>query len=192
MGNVQERRLCRPACDHFSATWLDQGWACGYKNFQMLLSSLSNDPKYCERLFGHPPKSNAVIPSVSHLQSLIERAWNAGFDSEGREQLNGSLHNSTKWIGPTEIVACLANLNIKCVCSSRSKNEQRTFFSEKFLLELNYSIFISRKHFTNPLHMNIYSNGFELIFNRRRIFFIHSICNTKVTMNDSSLLSQLS
>ena len=113
MGNVKERRLCQMSCDHFAATWLDQGWACGYKNFQMLLSSLSNDPKYSMHLFGHEARANAVIPSVSRLQKLIENAWAAGFDSEGREQLNGSLVNSTKWIGPTEIYACLANLNVQ-------------------------------------------------------------------------------
>ncbi|CAF5139336.1 unnamed protein product, partial [Rotaria magnacalcarata] len=25
MGNILDRRLCRPGCDHISATWLDQG-----------------------------------------------------------------------------------------------------------------------------------------------------------------------
>jgi zinc finger-containing ubiquitin peptidase 1 len=112
MGNLVDRRLCRPGCDHMKATWLDQGWACGYKNFQMLLSSLRHDPLYCNHLFG-PERANQDIPSVSYLQKLIESAWAAGFDSAGREQLNGHLSNSTKWIGPTEIMACLANLNVK-------------------------------------------------------------------------------
>jgi len=109
MGNLLDRRLCKPGCDHISSTWLDQGWSCGYKNFQMLLSSLRHDPQYSTHLFGQ----NRDIPSVSYLQNLIEKAWTAGFDSEGREQLNGRLVNSTKWIGPTELMACLANLNIK-------------------------------------------------------------------------------
>ncbi|UJR28313.1 hypothetical protein I4U23_009557 [Adineta vaga] len=112
MGNLIDRRLCRPDCDHMSSTWLDQGWACGYKNFQMLLSSLRHDPQYSTNLFGHQT-ANQEIPSVSHLQKLIEQAWSAGFDSAGREQLNRQLVNSTKWIGPTELMACLANLNIK-------------------------------------------------------------------------------
>jgi hypothetical protein len=112
MGNLLDRRLCRPGCDHMSSTWLDQGWACGYKNFQMLLSSLRHDPQYSTQLFGHDA-TNYDIPSVSHLQKLIEKAWTAGFDSAGREQLNRHLINSTQWIGPTELMACLANLNIK-------------------------------------------------------------------------------
>ncbi|CAF0752274.1 unnamed protein product [Adineta steineri] len=115
MSNILDRRLCNPGCDHMSSTWLDQGWACGYKNFQMLLSSLRNDSQYSMHLFGHDATNqiNDDIPSVSYLQKLIEKAWTAGFDSAGREQLNGHLINSTKWIGPTEIMACLANLNIK-------------------------------------------------------------------------------
>ncbi|CAF1112538.1 unnamed protein product [Rotaria sordida] len=115
MGNVMDRRLCQPGCDHVSATWLDQGWACGYKNFQMLLSSLRHDPQYSMHLFGHEAtnQTNRDIPSVSYLQKLVETAWTAGFDSEGREQFNKHLTNSTKWIGPTEIMACLAYFNIK-------------------------------------------------------------------------------
>lgn len=115
MGNILHRRLCHPGCDHVGATWLDQGWACGYKNFQMLLSSLRHDPQYSVHLFGQSAtdQTNRDIPSVSYLQKLIEKAWASGFDSEGREQFNRQLVNSTKWIGPTEIMACLANLNIK-------------------------------------------------------------------------------
>ncbi|CAF0800830.1 unnamed protein product [Adineta ricciae] len=112
LGNLLNRSLCRPGCDHMSSTWLDQGWACGYKNFQMLLSSLRLDPQYSTHLFGQQV-ANQEIPSVSHLQRLIEQAWAAGFDSAGREQLNKQLVNSTKWIGPTEVMACLAHLNIK-------------------------------------------------------------------------------
>jgi hypothetical protein len=118
MDKLKDRRVCRPGCDHVSATWLDQGWACGYKNFQMLLSSLACDPCYSTHLFSSD-RSNHDVPSVSYLQKLIEKAWSAGFDSEGREQLNGYLVDSTKWIGPTEIMACLANLDIKCDCEQR-------------------------------------------------------------------------
>lgn len=107
-----DRRLCRPGCDHIGATWLDQGWACGYKNFQMLLSSLRHDPQFAEHLFGNAEMSRE-IPSVHHLQNAIEKAWAAGFDSEGRDHFNGSLVESTRWIGPTEVMACLSNLNIK-------------------------------------------------------------------------------
>ena len=112
MNNLIDRCLCQTDCNHISSTWLDHGWACGYKNFQMLFSSLCHDIQYSKYLFDQID-INHDIPSVSYLQSLIEQAWLAGFDSEGREQLNGHLVNSTKWIGPTEVMACLAYLNIK-------------------------------------------------------------------------------
>ena len=52
MSNLVERGLCQSNCDHVSSTWLDQGWACGYKNFQMLLSSLRHDSQYSTHIFG--------------------------------------------------------------------------------------------------------------------------------------------
>ena len=162
MGNVRDRRLCHHSCDHFAATWLDQGWACGYKNFQMLLSSLANDPKYSRHLFGHAPTANAAIPSVSHLQNLIEKAWAAGFDSEGREQLNGSLTNSTKWIGPTEIFACLSNLNIKCVTKRLISTLKQIDDSSFFRTEL------FEFHQPKTLHKSI---AYEYLFKWIRRYF---------------------
>ncbi|CAF0882446.1 unnamed protein product [Didymodactylos carnosus] len=108
VGGVIDRRLVSN-CDHFSATWLDGGWSCGYKNFQMLLSSMMHDVQYRQKLFCE----RSDIPSVTRLQQLIEEAWRNGFDSQGREQFNGRLYQSTKWIGPTEITACLAHCKIK-------------------------------------------------------------------------------
>lgn len=153
MGNVLERRLCRPACDHMSSTWLDQGWSCGYKNFQMLLSSLRHDPEYSTHLFG---QNNQDIPSVSYLQNLIERAWSAGFDSQGREQLNGRLVNSTKWIGPTELMACLGNLNIKTELFDfhQPKNLEKNV-AYKYLFEWirNYFQRQAQQNYIHPLYL---------------------------------------
>lgn len=53
-------------------------WSCGYRNIQMLCSSLMQIPQYREVLFG----GSGRIPSVWDLQGLIEKAWRAGFDPE--------------------------------------------------------------------------------------------------------------
>lgn len=37
--------------DHYSASYGDRGWGCGYRNFQMLLSSLAANPTYSKVLF---------------------------------------------------------------------------------------------------------------------------------------------
>ena len=36
-----------------------------------------------------------------------------GFDSQGAEQLGNKLHNTSKWIGATEIAVLLRSLRIK-------------------------------------------------------------------------------
>lgn len=58
-------------------------------------------------------KDNTAMPSITKIQSLIENAWSKGFDLEGKAQLNGTLVNTTKWIGATEVCAMLSFLRIK-------------------------------------------------------------------------------
>jgi len=86
--------------DHFSVDVGDKGWGCGYRNIQMLLSSLLKDELYRKHL-----SSFEDVPSVPKLQMLIETAWKAGFDIDGCHQLGGSLQGSRKWIGTTEAAA---------------------------------------------------------------------------------------
>ncbi|XP_071801449.1 zinc finger-containing ubiquitin peptidase 1-like isoform X2 [Asterias amurensis] len=102
-------RLCNQA-DHFSSTYGDKGWGCGYRNLQILLSSLAHIAEYQRVVFN----GQNAIPSIHKLQQLIQAAWTKGFDPQGREQLGGQLVNSRKWIGATEIVAMLSSLHAKC------------------------------------------------------------------------------
>lgn len=96
--------------DHYSASYGDRGWGCGYRNFQMLLSSLAANPTYSKVLFNGKP----MIPSIPKIQQLIEAAWAKGFDQQGREQLGNKVTNTTKWIGATEIAATLYSLKVRC------------------------------------------------------------------------------
>uniref|UniRef100_A0A0C9RFI8 Znf1 protein n=1 Tax=Biomphalaria glabrata TaxID=6526 RepID=A0A0C9RFI8_BIOGL len=106
----QSAILCSPA-DHYSASYGDKGWGCGYRNFQMILSCLSSSPEFAAKIFPDQQKS---IPSIPKIQEMIECAWKNGFDRQGCLQLNGKLVNTKKWIGATEIVATLSYLGIKC------------------------------------------------------------------------------
>jgi len=108
-GTVANHWLCSYS-DHYSASYGDKGWGCGYRNLQMILSSLKENPRYEKVLFNGRP----LIPSIPKIQRLIEAAWQKGFDVQGCEQLGGELVNSSKWIGATEIVAMLSSLTIKC------------------------------------------------------------------------------
>ncbi|XP_038077960.1 zinc finger-containing ubiquitin peptidase 1-like [Patiria miniata] len=102
-------RLCSDT-DHYSSTYGDKGWGCGYRNLHMLLSSLVRIDEYRQVLFS----GQNAIPSISKLQQLIEAAWAKGFDPQGREQLGGRVANTRKWIGATEITAVLSSLRAKC------------------------------------------------------------------------------
>ncbi|XP_047479525.1 zinc finger-containing ubiquitin peptidase 1-like isoform X2 [Penaeus chinensis] len=107
--NVRAAHFCTTV-DHYGSTYGDRGWGCGYRNIQMLFSSLQHHTGYYSRLFSGPN----VMPSISQLQRLIEQAWRNGFDPQGCEQLGGKLWNTRKWIGATEVVTLLSSFRIKC------------------------------------------------------------------------------
>lgn len=110
--------------DYYATTYGDKGWGCGYRNLQMLISSLLQHTGYNELVYkawssglgsGSSTKNplRSSIPSISKLQKMIEWAWVQGFDTQGAEQLGGKLVNTRKWIGPTEVVILLSSLRIK-------------------------------------------------------------------------------
>jgi len=96
--------LANPGCllvadaDHYASTHGDTGWGCGYRNLQLLLSALSRHADYGRALrnSGLLPSTSSSssseglahpVPSIPRLQELIERAWESGFDPQGKEQV---------------------------------------------------------------------------------------------------------
>ncbi|XP_075059065.1 zinc finger-containing ubiquitin peptidase 1 isoform X2 [Mixophyes fleayi] len=100
--------LCS-SLDHYSNSAGDKGWGCGFRNFQMLLSSilLSNSYRNCLQDYRH-------IPCIPKIQALIEDAWKEGFDPQGASHFNGKLQGTKAWIGASEIYCLLTSLQIKC------------------------------------------------------------------------------
>ncbi|XP_062835735.1 zinc finger-containing ubiquitin peptidase 1 isoform X2 [Anolis carolinensis] len=94
--------------DHFHFCSGDKGWGCGYRNFQMLLSSLLRNSIYKDYL-----KENSSIPCIPKIQSLIEDAWKEGFDPQGASHFNSRLHGTRAWIGACEIYSLLTSLRLK-------------------------------------------------------------------------------
>ncbi|XP_051020160.1 zinc finger-containing ubiquitin peptidase 1 isoform X2 [Acomys russatus] len=94
--------------DHFHSSFGDKGWGCGYRNFQMLLSSLLKNDVYGDCLKG------MSVPCIPKIQSMIEDAWNEGFDPQGASQLNNKLQGTKAWIGACEIYTLLTSLRVKC------------------------------------------------------------------------------
>ncbi|KAM4816402.1 zinc finger-containing ubiquitin peptidase 1 isoform X1 [Urocitellus parryii] len=96
------------AVDHFHSSLGDKGWGCGYRNFQMLLSSLLQNDAYDECLKG------MSVPCIPKIQSMIEDAWKEGFDPHGASQLNNKLQGTKAWIGACEVYTLLTSLRVKC------------------------------------------------------------------------------
>jgi hypothetical protein len=102
-GGTRDVRVCS-AVSFFATGDQDQGFGCGFRNAQMLLSSLTSRADYRRAVWGD---QQADMPSIHRLQQLIERAWAAGFDRRGAEQLGGKLVDTRKWIGATEVATLL-------------------------------------------------------------------------------------
>lgn len=98
--------------DHYASSYGDKGWGCGFRNIQMLLSSLFQNPSYNEML--RAAIGSNSMPSISRLQKMVESAWAQGFDVQGKEQLGCKLQNTRKWIGATEIMTLLSWMRIEC------------------------------------------------------------------------------
>lgn len=101
--------------DHYSSTFGDKGWGCGFRNLQMILSALLHSTLYREVVLAAAVGNRNLggvrsegVPSIPRLQQVVEEAWRAGFDRAGCEQLGGRLVNSRKWIGATEVATFLA------------------------------------------------------------------------------------
>lgn len=94
--------------DHYHASVGDNGWGCGYRNFQMLLSSLMKMEQYKDVL------QDLVIPCIPKIQIMIEEAWKTGFDPQGAASFENKLKGTRAWIGATEIYCLLTFLRIKC------------------------------------------------------------------------------
>ncbi|XP_059195964.1 zinc finger-containing ubiquitin peptidase 1 isoform X2 [Centropristis striata] len=92
--------------DHYCSSAGDKGWGCGYRNLQMLLSSLHTIDVYAPFL---PEKA---VPSIPRVQSMIEDAWKEGLDPHGASHFNNRLQGTRAWIGATEIYALLTSLGI--------------------------------------------------------------------------------
>ncbi|XP_014236761.1 zinc finger with UFM1-specific peptidase domain protein-like isoform X2 [Trichogramma pretiosum] len=161
-GNVMNTYMCT-AVDHYAVSYGDKGWGCGYRNLQMMFSSLLQHTGYNELLYRawssqadgsssseNPPRSS--IPSISKIQKMIEWAWAQGFDIQGAEQLGGKLVNTRKWIGATEVVTLLSSLRIKCqLMDFHRPTSPNGSHPEMFKWLLNY--FQKEEDFKPPLYL---------------------------------------
>ncbi|CEM01913.1 unnamed protein product [Vitrella brassicaformis CCMP3155] len=109
---------------HSSRDEGEAGWACGYKNAQMVMSHLLKAyPHISNRLFG----GRGFVPCVAAMQLYIERAWKGGWDPEGCLHFQGQLANRDVWIGTTEVAALLRSMDIRCNIHAFTSRTQRVW-----------------------------------------------------------------
>jgi len=70
-------RYCSPLPLHFSQ---HENWSCGYRNIQMLCSSLMQVQEFRSVLFD----GSCSIPTLEEIQRWIEVSWKAQFDVDVR------------------------------------------------------------------------------------------------------------
>lgn len=95
--------------DLFSSNVAGLGWDCGFRNIQMLFSSLLYDADSARLL---QAAGMAEVPSVPEIAGRIEDAWKKGFDPEGAANFGGTLLDKEVWIGATEVFILLRSMKV--------------------------------------------------------------------------------
>lgn len=75
----------------------------------MLASGLLAHPLLCETMFAGLVNH---VPNVFSLQQWLEHAWALGIDPDGAAQLGGNVYGTNKWIGATDVAACLRGMHV--------------------------------------------------------------------------------
>ncbi|KAI9881370.1 MAG: hypothetical protein M1830_003377 [Pleopsidium flavum] len=111
--SVDRAFLCHPAVQHVTKMSREGGF-CGYRNIQMMVSFIQGTGS---QGFEHFP---GRIPSILHLQDLIESAWDKGINTTGRVE-TGGIRGTRKYIGTPEAQALFMSLGIGCEANAFSQ-----------------------------------------------------------------------
>lgn len=127
-------------------------WSCGYRNLQMVLSSLlpllpASHPYFAETSSGNGGNGDThsrMPPStVLDIQLLLERAWKDGFDPEGAKHYQGKIRGKSKWIGAVEVASVLTSLSVDCAVIQFIKRDS----SRRLLVDFVWQYFDSQSGF---------------------------------------------
>ncbi|WEW56289.1 hypothetical protein PRK78_001732 [Emydomyces testavorans] len=129
---VERAFLCDPNVRHVFKMPKEGGF-CGYRNIQMLVSFIQ-DAKAPG--WEHFP---GRIPTILHLQEMIEHAWDMGINSNGRVE-TGGIRGTRKYIGTSEAQALLFSLGMNCQPAAFSNNNE--LLAHESLLEAVGDYFI--------------------------------------------------
>jgi len=133
-------------------------WSCGYRNLQMVLSSLlpllpASHPYFAGTCGGENGTDNGNVNGNAHsrmppstvldIQVLLERAWKDGFDPEGSKHYQGKIQGKSKWIGAVEVASLLTSLSVDCTVLQFVKRDS----SRRLLVDFLWQYFGSQSGF---------------------------------------------
>ena len=87
-------------------------WSCGFRNTQMILSSILSDLPSDHLLLRNV--ESKTIPSIEELQTFMELAWKDGFDPTGCKHFKGKIIGKQSKVGAMEISSVLSFLRLDC------------------------------------------------------------------------------
>ncbi|KAI5280598.1 hypothetical protein KEM52_004089, partial [Ascosphaera acerosa] len=105
---VVQAAFCAPAHARHVFRTDGEGAFCGYRNIQMLITHLQGASRKGRAVFG-----KRRLPTIIELQDMIEEAWDAGFNTIGRED-TGGIRGTRKYIGTSEAQALFESKGFRC------------------------------------------------------------------------------
>ena len=100
---------CLGTCHHTRSTvrhiQQKDRWSCGYRNFQMMLTSLLPHLEPNHAFFQSVPRrdTHVSIPNIRQIQSALEQAWAQGYDPRGAQHYSHAIVGRNSWIGAVEV-----------------------------------------------------------------------------------------
>eukprot|EP01126_Amoeba_proteus_P008776 TRINITY_DN13319_c0_g1_i2.p1 TRINITY_DN13319_c0_g1~~TRINITY_DN13319_c0_g1_i2.p1 ORF type:complete len:646 (+),score=100.89 TRINITY_DN13319_c0_g1_i2:861-2798(+) len=104
--SLNTKSIVSKQVDHYSTSYGDAGWGCGYRNFQMVCSYLMQIPAFKKCLFG----GCGFIPGVPKIQEWLEKCWAAGFDGS---HFKGKIVNTMGKIGTNDVASLFRFFGVK-------------------------------------------------------------------------------
>jgi hypothetical protein len=78
-------------------------WSCGYRNLQMLLSSLMPTILHHSTSSSSCTSFSQGVPCIEEIQRTTEKLWSQGYDIRNAEHHKYSLVGKKTWIGAVEV-----------------------------------------------------------------------------------------
>lgn len=114
LGKFATRRLLCTKCNHYSSGWIDSGYGCGYRNTQMILSSIREDHLLAPIIFNNSRDFTSIhqfkLFSCNKYISKIIKTFHRLVKSNSLSKTHGET-DSTWWVKLNWAESCIRQPN---------------------------------------------------------------------------------